>query len=919
MRKRIWLLLLMAPLGLLSQVDTSRTALPDTSGATRIPFPKYYNQPGNTLQDSSLQDSILQNSSLQDSLKEDPRKALQERLKRQSDFKSSVTYTARDSSVLDVPSNTLYLYGEVEVKYEDINLKAARVWLNFDDQTLFAIGVEDSSGEMSGEPVFSQGEQQFSAREISYNFNTDKGVIAGARTKQGEGDVLADRAKKQPDGSIHIKGGKYTTCDLDHPHYYIESRKLKLIPGKQVISGPLRLVIEDFPIPFYVPFGFFPTNTGSSQRNGIVLPQYGEANDRGFFLRGLGYYRGLGDYADVLVEGDIYTRGGWRLGLRTNYNVRYKFSGSFSADYSVQQFGESTDEFTDPDFSKTSGWRITWNHRQPISPKTNFSASVNLSNSRFLQRLSYDPNDVLTNTLNSSINFSTSFAPFNLTVAATHRQDVRQQKMDITLPNANLQMTRQQPFKRVRGKGLDFLRQFGITYGMEATNQVNNLPDSLLGPIFLNPGGQSLLINPEDTTDVEVVQNNSFFRRGIRHRSTLGTSARILKYINIPINFNIREYWYFEELRRVYNRSEGTTEDISVPGFYTARDFNFSTSAQTTLYAFYELPKTKREIIFRQQLIPSVGYSLNPDFSDPRFGYFRKVQTNREGDTTLYNRFQNGVYGSPSPGESQSMSFGLSSVLEMKYRKKESFEPDWDESKDKFERVRILDRLSVNSSYNFAADSFNLAPFSMAGQASLFNRKFNINASASLDPYALAFSSAEDTVGFRVNTFAWDAGQGLGRISNARVSMNTRFSSKQSRSKTRSENFDQREYEMIRNQLYDYVDFDVPWSVQINYNLQYTRSNAAAPRVTQTLRLSGDFSLTPQWKITYNTGYDFTNKEVTLTRFSVKRDLHCWDMSFDVTPFGSQQSYVFTLQVRSATLKDLRLTKQSRWQDRAFN
>lgn len=919
MRKLFILCIILAPMTIWAQVDTTQIAPVDSLAP-----------------DSTTLDQINQSNSLVDSLlstlpgKEEQDKKRQEDLKKDSDFQSEVIYSARDSSILDVRNNVLYLYGDVNVTYEDVKLQAAKVWINFENQTLYASNPDDSTGDErnsqeqgegvdNGNPVFTQGDQTFTAKEMRYNFKTEKAIIRGGRTKQGEGDILADKAKLQDDGSIHVKGGKYTTCDLEHPHYYIESRKLKLIPDKQVISGPLRLVIEDFPIPFYVPFGFFPTNTGQKQKNGIVLPQYGEANDRGFFLRGLGYYRGLGDYADMLVEGDIYTRGGWRLGVRSSYNVRYKFSGRVSADYSVQRFGESTDEFTDPDFSKTAGWKFSWSHRQPISPKTNFNASVNLSNSKYLQRLSYDPNDVLTNTLNSSVNFSTSFRPFNLTVALSHRQDVKQQTVSMTLPNVNLQMSRQQPFKRVSGgKSLDWLRQLGVTYGMEATNQLSGIPDSLFFPILFDPAGQTLLTNPEDSTDVETVNNNDFFKNGVRHRSTVGTTLRLLNYINVPVNFSYREYWYFEELRRVYNRTEGTTEDIMTPGFFTARDFNFNTSATTTMYAFYTLTKSKREIVFRQQVIPSVGYSLNPDFSEERFGYYRKVQTNREGDSTLYNRFQGGVYGSPNPGESQSITFGLSNVLEMRYRKKESFDPDWDEKKDKFERIRVLDRMSINSSYNLAADSFQLAPFSMAAQTTLFNRKLNITGNATLDPYAIKFRSDTDTVGYRSAAYEWTENGRLGRISNARISMNTRFSSKPTRGKVASKGFDQQEYEMVRNLIYDYVDFDIPWTISLGYNLQYSRTTNAAARVTQTLRVSGDFSLTPKWKITYNTGYDFTNKGITLTRFSVRRDLHCWDMSFDVTPFGSQQSYVLTIAVRSSTLKDLRVQKQSRWQDRAF-
>lgn len=892
-----------------AQIDSLEGTSPDSLPNISIPL-------------DSLSAALAPADSLSpsDTTKTDPvadaRRKRQEELKAQSDFKSKVNYTARDSSVLDAVNQILYLYGAVNVKYEDVDLTAEEVSIDFTTQTLFAKGVEDSLGNLIGAPIFKQGEQQFDAREMSYNFNTEKGVIKGARTNQGEGDVLADVAKRQPDGSIHIKGGKYTTCDLDHPHYYIESRKLKLIPGKQVISGPLNLVIEDFPIPIVIPFGFFPTNTNKRQRNGIVLPQYGEQNDRGFFLRGLGYYRAINDYMDMLVDGDIYTKGGWALRLASKYNVRYKYNGGFSAEYSIQQFGEKTEEFTDPDFQRIQGWRLTWRHSQPINPTTRFSANVNLSNSKYLERLSGNPNDVLTNTLNSSVSFSKSFAPFTLSVSLNHSQDVKNNTVNLTLPSANLQMSRQTPFKRIKGKGLEWLSQLGITYGLQATNQLSNIQDSIFFPILINPGGTTDIFNPTDST-TETFDNSSFYRRGIQHRSAATTNIKLLKYITVPLNFNFREYWYFEQEKQVYNRTEDEIETIRVPGFSTARDFNFSVNANTTLFSFYQFTKSKKGIVIRHQFIPNIGYSLNPDFSAEKYGFYGTVQTDREGNTRRYNRFQNGVFGSPSAGESQSLNFGISNVFEMKYKKRESFEEDWDETKDPYERVRLLDNLSINSGYNFAADSFQLSPFSLSARTTLFNRKLNINASGAIDPYALGFASDTDTVGRRVNRFEWNETGRIGRLTRAQISFNTGFSSKKTKKKQRSEGFDEIEYQAVRDNLTEYVDFDVPWSARINYNLQYTKTNALAPTITQTLRLNGDFSLTPKWKITYSSGYDFTQKEVTLTRFSIIRDLHCWEMSFQVTPFGSQQSYMFAINVRSSTLKDLRLTKQSRWQDRA--
>ncbi|MDB4286180.1 putative LPS assembly protein LptD [bacterium] len=846
------------------------------------------------------------------------RDSLQKVFQEKTDFKSKVIYTAEDSSVLDVPNDILYLYGNATVNFESISLTAERIWIEFNSQTVHADGFQDSLGNWEGTPEFKEGDQMYLAKSIRYNFKTEKGMVTGGRTTQGENILLSDKVKKQPDQSYHLKGGKYTTCNHEDPHYYIKLSKAKILPNKQVISGPLNLVIEDFPIPIYIPFGFIP-NTPEKKRNGIKLPQYGES-ERGFFLRNLGYYRGLGPYFDLLVDGDIFTKGGWRLGARTRYNKKYKYNGSLSMDYGVTRFGEKTNEFTDPNYQKTTGFSINWRHTQPINPTTRFNASVNISTRSFLKEISFNPEDVFTNTLASSINFSKSFAPFNLSVNMGHRQESGNNTLNLNLPTLTLNMARQQPFKNVRGKGLDWLRQIGFTYNAQATNTYNSVPDSLLLDVIFNPTEDLVIIDPDDITDTTIVNASTYSRNGIQQRSSLSTNLKLANYINIVPSFNFRERWYFESMKRVWNSAEDKTEDITVPGFVAAHEYDFSVSANTTLYGLYGLKNSKKKIVVRQQIIPSIGYSINPDFSDPKYGYYREVQTNREGDTELYNRLQGATYGSPSPNESQSMTFGLNNVFEMKYLKKQDPDKEYDpDAEEEFERIRILDGLGINGSYNFAADSLRLSNFSISARTSLFKRKLNITSNATLDPYALTFKDEDDDAGSRFNTLEWIENRRVGRITNARISMSTNFRSKQTKAKTKSNEFDDEELSMIQDNFYEYVDFDIPWSVRLSYNLQYSKPNARAATLTNVVRATGDLNLTEKWKIGYSTGYDFTRKEVTQTRFTVYRDLHCWELAFDVVPFGSLQSYTLTINVRSSTLRDLRVQKRDQWQDRSRN
>ncbi|MEM6265071.1 MAG: putative LPS assembly protein LptD [Bacteroidota bacterium] len=858
----------------------------------------------------------------------DPKQALQDSLKEISELKSAITYKARDSIVFDFKKNMLFLYGAVEMNYESIVLKAERVRVEWEIQTMFAEGVEDSTGQLVGTPEFTEGGQTYNAREMSYNFKSQKGIVRGGRTTQADGYVIGNVAKRQPDGSFHIRRGAFTTCDAEHPHFRIQSSKLKIIPDDKIVSGPLNLVVGNFPLPVALPFGFFPNK--KERTNGLLLPQYGEAPDRGFFLQGLGYYVGLNDYIDLEIRGDIYTKGGWQIAGASRYRKLYQYNGSVNVQYGIQRFGESRDGFTDPDFTESRGWKLRWNHTQPINPNTNFNANVNISSTRFLRQISFDQGDVLTNNLNSSVSFTKTFAnsPFSMTLGMNHSQDVNKNLVSVELPSLNLQMNRRSPFRGIREGDMpealnaigvtDFLKNLGINYNLTARNQLSNVPDSSFFDVLFNPADSIEIFDETDSVFVRVPARQ-YISNGLRHQSSVSTNIRVLNYINVSPGFSYNEYWYFETLQRVYNRAEGTTEDFNVPGFAAARDYNFNISANTTFYGLYELLGSRRERKIRQQIIPTIGYNFRPDFAEERFGYYREVQSNRNGDTQTYNRFQNGTFGSPSQGESRSMNFGINNVFEMKYRKKESYEEDFPEEEDKYERVRLLDALGVSSSYNFAADSFRLQPFNLTARTQLLNNKLNINAGASLDPYVLE-GDIEDPndAGRRVDRLVWNETGGLGRITRANVSLTTSLRSTEFGKNKEGEEQDEAgdDFRQDLNQVFNYVDFEIPWSLRLSYNLQYSKPNLLEPTITQTARIGGDFNFTEKWKIGFQSGYDFRAKEVTLTTLNIYRDLHCWEMSFQVTPFGPLQSYSLAINVKSSTLKDLRLTRRNDWQNR---
>lgn len=851
----------------------------------------------------------VQDSTVVDTVRKNTRQVLLDSLKANSDIRSAVTYKAQDSIVFDLDVQRLFLYNTGEISYEDIDLKSHEITVNYEEQLLYAKGTLDSAGKPLGTPVFSQGEQSYNAREMSYNFKSKKGRILGAKTQQGQELILSDTTKRLPDGTLFSKNAKITSCDDEHPHYYVTSNKIKVLPNSKfvrMVSGPLRLVIEDFPIPLIIPFGVIP-NIKDGRQSGILRPTIGEARDRGFFLRGLGYYFALDDNWDLEFLGDIFTKGGWKVEAASNYNKRYKYSGRFGLSYGLVKFGESTNGIADPNFSKSNEWRLQWSHRQTIDPTLTISANADITSSqRFTQRLSLNANDFFQNNLASSLNFSKRFnnLPFQINMNFSHRQDLQKKTVDMTLPSLTISMNRLTPFKNISGKSLRWLSNLGINYNSQFTNQLSQIRDSL----FLKA-----LFNPKEYADN--------YTQGVRHQFSTSTTLKLLKFINLTGSLNFNEYWYLETLNRTYIADSNKVQDNTLRGFSAARDYSASIGASTNIFGIFQLTQSKREVTFRQRLSPFVSYNLKPDFSDERFGYYRSVQVDTLGRTQLYNRFRDGIFGSPTAVESQSIGFGLGSVLEMKYRKKASFDPDFNEKEDKFQRVTLLNNLSLSGAYNFAVDSFQLSPLSLNGRISLFKNNLNINANATLDPYD--FKVSENGTETRLNAFLWDTDRKLFRLTNPQINLSTGFAASSQKKKKEGSDKDE-QTQPVRKKPGNtvYAPFDVPWDVDVDYTLGITQVRRSATetvtKIASTVSLNGRVAFTSKWDLGLQTGYDLVLNELTYTSINITRDLHCWQMSLEWRPFGPLQSYFFTLNVKSSTLQDvLRIRKVNQFQDRS--
>ncbi|MCI4670553.1 MAG: hypothetical protein MRZ79_20630 [Bacteroidia bacterium] len=898
-----------------SQKDTPKDGRPPESR----PLPDF-----STLEDTS---KIVPPDTSKKSTGNPQEQAIIDSLKANSDLSAPVNYEAVDSIVYDVKSGVLFMYSQGSIKYDDLELKAERINIEIEKQNLHAEGVKNEEGELSGIPEFTQDGETYRANGLDYNFKSQKGLIYGGKIAQEEAFILAEKAKYQDDGSFHGTNGKYTACDLDHPHYYIRSKKIKLLDNDQIISGPLNIVVGDLPLPVVVPFAFLP-NVGKGQKNGLIMPQYGNAGDRGYFLRNLGYYLGLNDYLSLTFDGDIYTRGGWRLGTTLDYKVRYKYSGNFNLELGLLRYNEPTDS----DFRRSFSWRVRWTHNQPIDPTASLNASVNISSSSTFQReISFNTNDLFTNDLKSSVSFRKNFnnLPINFTFAADHSQDLNEGTMTINLPTFSLNLSRQMPFKNLDAPIFSPLKQFYFTYRMNGRNSIQNVPDSLVLDVLLQQVDTLTYFENEEDTALTVSPITDFISNGIQHNIAGGTNFKLFDLINIPLTFSYDERWYTETIRRDFDAEQNRVIETTVPGLARAYSYQAGLQASATFYGIYTplWVNKRRGLKFRQQFNTSVGYTYRPDFASERFGFYDEVQT----DSTrtkfqTYSRFANGIYGTPGQGESQSISFSLSSILAMKYKrlkqKKESEEDKENKGEDdNVVRTDLLKNISLSSAYNLAADSFQLSTFRLSARTSFLKNKINLTSNFTFDPYVFGSEAVEFPLDAgnarRLNKFLILEEGKLARLTNAGFSLNTTLRSKQKNARgKKSSAFDEEEYSQVLANYNQYYDFDIPWNIRLGYNFNYSKTSLAPANITSTVRISGDLNFTENWKVAVTTGLDLVDMEATTTSITITRPLHCWQFSFNWVPFGSRRSYSVVISARSSTLSALRLTKNEFWQDR---
>lgn len=814
-------------------------------------------------------------------------------------IEAPIDYTANDSIIYDLLSEKVYLFGEAKVTYQTMNLTAEYIILDWANKQIIAFTDSNELGEPIGSALFNDGDDEYQAKKIIYNYQTNRGKVFKARTQDGEGYILADEVKRNENEEWYGRNGKYTTCNLEEPHFYIKAKKMKLVPDKVIVTGPANLVVREVPTPLVLPFGIFPIQ--KERTSGILIPQPGERADIGFFLENGGFYIHVKDVFDVEVRSLISTTGTWNVTPTMRYNKRYKFNGNAILSYGQRKSGFRDD----PNFSVQNNFRVQWRHTQDpkATPNSNFTANVNFGSSRYNQNFTTEQQSVVQSQFVSKVSYSKSWTnvPINLSVNVDHSQSLQTRQVDLTLPNLRIGTNRIQPFKSKKPRTkTPFWETIGFNYTFDTKNQLR--------------GADSTFFSRE-TLDRSLY--------GAQHNIPVSASVPILKYFVLNPRFNYTERWYFKtqekrwdptvELDTTGGDSTFTFGQVitdTINGFKAARDFGVGVDLTTNLYGYLRFKKGKIKA-FRHKLTPTISFDYAPDFSNDRWGYYKTVQTDTmEGSTEQYSIFQPSaqLYGQPTNGATGTISVRLQNNLEMKvFSKKDTV--------DNEKKIKLLEQLNIGGNYNFFRDSLKMSDINISGFTTLFE-KVRVQFGVNLSPYA------RDSLNRRYDTFVWQDRKRLTEFSNASLAISTNLRSKQGGA-AQSELADTEEARVILASPNDYYDFTIPWSIGFSYNFGISNgfsSNRDTIVVSNnTFSVNLDITITPKWKIVTRTGYDFVRRDVIPSEVTVLRNMHCWELGFYWVPYPLENSvYRINLNVKSAILQDLKLSRKSGVFDTAF-
>ena len=802
----------------------------------------------------------------------------------------------------------MYYWGDVEVSYDNIKLKADYMEYDMSTGTVFARGTYDSlSREWKGQPEMTQGGQTFNMEEVRYNFNTRKARITNMITKEDDGILHGKNIKMMPDKSINITKGKYTVCDLEHPHYYLQLSTAKVVtkPSQKTVFGPAHIVVEDVDLPIGIPFGFIPKRP--DRATGLLMPSFGEENARGFYLRDAGMYFVLGDYFDMSLTGDYYTLGSWAANLNSRYMVKYKFSGNLAVNYSVDQTGEKGST----DFFQSKNFGVRWSHSQDSKahPGTSFSASVNFSSPSNSRYNSHSVSEALQNQISSSVSYSKNWnGKFNLSVNALHSQNSRDSSYSFTLPNVTFSVSTFYPFKIKNRVGKErFYEKFALGYNTSLQNKINFKASEFGEPGFMDK-----------------------FQNGMAHNFSIKLpDFTLFKYLNVAPNVSYGMNWFFRKSEAYFDPETNSVKTEMGKQFGTfgaTHNYSGSVSMSTRLYGMYNFGKFHKVQALRHVISPSVSMSFSPEKGKAFNGWrtLNYIDTLGVQKSYDYNIYQGQINSAPGKGRSATMSISIGNNLEAKVR-------DMSDTTGKgSKKVKILDQFNISTGYNFLADSLKMNNVGISMSTSIFG-KLGINGNMNFDPYAIdergqrvnKYNIVENGVPLRLTNVSGSLSYSLSGKGTVKGNDGSKSSGGEGGSGNAADYYRRIYYHPLTGEyipggwLY-YTNPNVPWSVNFNYNFSMNRSYSYAnnllskkDNITQTLGVQGNVQLTPKMSIQAQSGWDFTAMKMTTTQFSFRYDLHCFNISVSWVPSGMYQSYSFLISANAAALADLLRFKKS--------
>lgn len=808
---------------------------------------------------------------------------------------SPLQYFAEDSVVVMIKSKKILLYGKTKTEYQDVTLTAPQVAVDQQTQIMTAVNSRDSTGTVLEEAHFKQAENEFTSDTIVYNFKTQKGLTKNTITQSGEMFVHGEVVKKVDENVTFVKRGFFTTCNLDDPHFGFRANKLKVISKKVAVSGPAHPEFEGVPVPVYLPFGFYPLSQG--RKSGLLPPQFATNEQFGLGLEGVGYYKVFNPYWDTKFYGNIYSYGGWSANVNPTYRKRYRYSGSLN--FGLQKTKRNFKG--DPDFYSNNSYSLTWSHAADsrARPGTSFSASVNASSTTYNENVPNDPQLNFQNQLGSSIAYSKTWVdkPYNLTVSANHNQNNQTRLVNLNLPDVGFTVSTLYPFQKKDFVGTKkWYEQLGIAYNGNFRNQVS----------FYDTAFK--LRNLIDT-----------LQWGAQHNIPISLSLPPILggAVVVSPGISYSQVWVAQKNMRTWNDAEQKVDTTIEKGFFVDQQTSLSLSFNTALFGTYQFKNAKA---IRHVIRPTFGINYSPSLSKK---YYKTVRVNANNDSIRYSQLQGGLYSGYSDITNGGISFGIDNNLEMKYKPKK----DTANGETEFKKIRLIDGFGFNGSYNFLADSMKLSHINFYFRNNLFE-KINLSAQANMSPYV------RNRFGQDSSLYIWKDtnrhGFTPGRITSGSISLSTSF-----QSKPRDEQKDKQKKEQMENELNDpvlaadkqrlmeymrqnpaeFVDFNIPWQINLSFSLYFSeqpRANYSGfdKIVNSNISLGGSFSLTPKWNLSIsNVNYDFRTKEIQTFTVSINREMHCWQMSINVTPIGPYRYFNFTISPKSGILQDLRINR----------